>query len=247
MNMCNVCVVIPVYNHEHAIAEVIAELKPFGLACILVNDGSSNECSTVLIKLAEQERHWITLIQRQKNGGKGSAVIDGFSLAFKNGFSHAIQIDADGQHKLADIHRFLKATEEYPERMILGQPSFDQSAPKKRLYGRVLTNVWIWINTLSFAIADGMCGFRCYPLAAVDDLLKSKKLSSGMDFDIEIVVRLYWQGLNVINILTELHYPSDGVSHFNMLQDNLLISRKHAQLFFGMLCRFPKLIVRNIV
>ena len=66
-----------------------------------------------------------------------------------------------------------------------------------------------------------------------------------MDFDIEIVVRLYWQGLGVINISTEVQYPMDGISHFKMLQDNLLISRKHAQLFFGMLWRFPQLLMRN--
>ena len=116
----------------------------------------------------------------------------------------------------------------------------------KRLYGRQFTNLWIWINTLSFDIADGMCGFRCYPLTAVEQLLKSRKIGLRMDFDIDIVVRLYWQGLEVINIPTEVQYPMDGVSHFKMLQDNLLISKKHAQLFFGMLWRLPKLIIRKL-
>lgn len=165
--------------------------------------------------------------------------------AIAGGFSHAIQIDADGQHRLSDIDRFLAASEQHPEKLILGKPRFDATVPKKRLYGRQFTNLWIWINTLSFAIADGMCGFRCYPLAAIDKLLKSVQLGQRMDFDIEVAVRLYWQGADVINIDTDIHYPSDGISHFQMLQDNLLISRKHAQLFFGMLWRLPRLLLRH--
>ena len=238
--------IIPVYNHPEAIVPVVEALKPFGLPCYLVNDGSSAHCTAVLRRIANQEKDWITLYERDRNGGKGAAVMDGLQLAIAAGFSHAIQIDADGQHRLADINRFLAASEQHPDDLILGKPRFDATVPKKRLYGRQFTNLWIWINTLSVAIADGMCGFRCYPLAAADKLLKSVQLGQRMDFDIEIVVRLYWQGLNVINIDTEVQYPLDGISHFHMIQDNLLISRKHAQLFFGMLWRLPRLLLRHL-
>jgi len=240
------CVIVPVYNHEAAIEQVIEKLKPFKLPCILVNDGSSEACTTLLQKIAKQQSEWISLIERPINGGKGAAVIDGFIAAIEQGFSHAIQIDADGQHQFNDISVFIKASKEFPDRLIAGKPIFDLSVPKKRLYGRQFTNLWIWINTLSFTIADGMCGFRCYPLAAVNKVLSSTKVGQRMDFDIDIIVRLYWQGVDVINIETEVQYPMDGVSHFKMLQDNVLISKKHAQLFFGMLWRFPKLILRKI-
>jgi glycosyltransferase involved in cell wall biosynthesis len=239
------CVIIPVYNHPEAIAHVVRQLKPFELPCFLVNDGSSEQCSAVLRRIAGQEKDWITLHEREQNGGKGAAVMDGLQLAIVHGFSHAIQIDADGQHRLADLSRFLAASTQHPDKLILGKPLFDATVPKKRLYGRQITNLWIRINTLSLAIADGMCGFRCYPLAAVDKLLKSVQLGKRMDFDVEVVVRLYWQGVDVINIETEVQYPLDGISHFQMLQDNLLISRKHAQLFFGMLWRLPRLILRH--
>jgi glycosyltransferase involved in cell wall biosynthesis len=239
------CVIIPVYNHQEAIGQVVEQLKPFGLPCYLINDGSSEPCSLVLRDIAEQEQDWITLYERERNGGKGAAVMDGLQLAIAGGFSHAIQVDADGQHKLEDISRLLAASEQQPDQLILGKPRFDVTVPKGRLYGRQFTNLWIWINTLSFAIADGMCGFRCYPLVAVDPLLQAVQLGRHMDFDIEIVVRLYWQGVDVINIETEVQYPLDGISHFKMLQDNLLISRKHAQLFFGMLYRLPRLLLRH--
>ncbi len=239
------CVIVPVYNHEEAVGRVVAQLKPYGFPCYLVNDGSSPACTQVLRELAERENDWITLLERPANGGKGAAVTEGLWQAIADGFSHALQIDADGQHDPDDIGRFVAASERHPEKLILGRPRFDASAPKGRLYGRRFTNLWIAINTLSSAIGDGMCGFRCYPLAAVNRLLDSARLGQRMDFDIEIVVRLYWQGVDVVNIDTDVRYPLDGVSHFKLLKDNLLISRKHAQLFFAMLPRIPLLLARR--
>lgn len=239
------CIIIPVYNHEHAISRVVARLKDYGLPCLLVNDGSSAACSTVLADIARQEAGWITLINLPENGGKGAAVIVGFKEALRLGFTHALQIDADGQHDCKDIGKFIETSRLHPEAMILGKPRFDAGAPKSRLYGRQFTNLWIWINTLSFAIADGMCGFRLYPLAAVQKLISTTPISRRMDFDIDIVVRLFWQGVDAINIETAVDYPYDGVSHFKLWRDNVMISTIHAKLFFGMLKRLPALLLRH--
>ncbi|TRW89648.1 glycosyltransferase family 2 protein [Candidatus Methylobacter oryzae] len=240
------CVVIPVYNHEAAIPQVLAKLKRFGIPTFLVNDGSSALCSQVLADCAEREADWLTLINRPENGGKGAAVLDGFKAAQAGGFSHAIQIDADGQHDLNDIPAFIEAGRQHPESLILGQPLFDSSAPKSRVYGRRIANLWVWINTLSFAVADSMCGFRLYPLNAAAELAKSVRIARGMDFDIDILVRLYWQGVDVINMPTRVNYPYDGVSHFKLWQDNARISKAHAKLFFGMLLRIPQLLGRRL-
>ena len=238
------CLVMPVYNHQHAIVQMRDALKAVKLPCFLINDGSSEGCTRILREIAAKEK-WVILHERAENGGKGAAVMDGLKLSIKQGFTHAIQIDADGQHCLEDIIKFQKASEQQPDKLILGVPKYDENVPKGRLYGRQLTNLWIWINTLSFAIKDGMCGFRCYPLSAVDKVLKSANLGQRMDFDIEIVVRLYWQGVDVVNIETQVNYPLDGVSHFKMFQDNVLISKKHTQLFFAMLPRIPSLLLRH--
>jgi glycosyltransferase involved in cell wall biosynthesis len=240
-----ICVIVPVYNHENAILHVVGKLKAYEIPCLLVNDGSSIACSKVLADCARNESTWITLISRSENGGKGTAVVDGFKEAMRLGFSHAIQIDADGQHDLNDIPEFIEASRLNPEAMILGTPIFDDSVPKERLYGKKITNLWIGINTLSFSIADGMCGFRLYPLAAVERLISKTLIAKRMDFDIDIVVRLYWQGLEVINIPTAVTYPCDGISHFKLWRDNLMISTTHARLFFGMLIRIPQLLGRH--
>jgi glycosyltransferase involved in cell wall biosynthesis len=239
------CIVIPVYNHEAAIPYVLARLKSFAIPTFLINDGSSMLCSRILADCAEREPDWLILINRPENGGKGAAVLDGFKAAQALGFSHAIQIDADGQHDVNDIPAFLEAGKHHPEALILGQPLFDKTAPKSRVYGRIIANLWVWINTLSLAIADSMCGFRLYPLAAVEKLSAGTVIARGMDFDIDILVRLYWQGVDVVNIPTGVNYPYDGVSHFKLWGDNLMISKTHAKLFFGMLLRMPQLLSRQ--
>ncbi len=239
------CLIVPIFNHENTIANVIEKLKVFELPCFLVNDGSSIACSQVLADCADKESSWLTLITRPVNGGKGAAVIDGFTAAIRQGFDYAIQIDADGQHDTNAIPEFLAASKQHPNAMILGQPVFDASVPKNRLYGRQVTNIWIAINTLSFAIADGMCGFRLYPLSAVNRLISSTSIGQRMDFDIDIVVRLYWQGVNVVNLPTAVRYPIDGISHFRLWRDNVMISQTHARLFFGMLIRIPQLLFRH--
>lgn len=242
-----ICAVIPVFNHGEAIGEVVAAIKRHSLFCILIDDGSDLRCETVLATLADQNRRDVHLERLSVNQGKGAAMMAGFRAAFRLGYTHVLQIDADGQHDARDIPNFLKLSMEHPTRLICGQPMFDDSVPKGRLYGRYLTTIWVWINTLSFSIRDAMCGFRIYPLASTVKLINDVKLGNRMDFDIEVLVRLYWRGIRIINQPTHVTYPSDGVSHFKIWRDNVMISRLHTRLFFGMLVRFPLLIWRKII
>ena len=123
---------------------------------------------------------------------------------------------------------------------------YDASVPKGRLYGRYITHVWVWINTLSFEIRDSMCGFRVDPLKVTVAVLDGANIGRRMDFDIEVLVRLVWRGLRLVNLPTRVTYPLDGISHFKALRDNVLISRMHARLFFGMLVRSPLLLLRKV-
>ncbi|WP_308446350.1 glycosyltransferase family 2 protein [Iodobacter sp.] len=243
MSLIKICVVIPVYNHGAAIGAVVASVQRHGLHCILVDDGSDANCAAVLDQL---EATGITLIRLAKNQGKGGAMIAGFRSASALGYSHVLQIDADGQHNTADIPKFVVLAQQNQPALICGCPVYDESVPKARLYGRYATHIWVWINTLSLAIKDSMCGFRVYPLAPTIALFDSTNIGKRMDFDIEVAVRLHWRGMPVINQPTRVSYPSDGISHFKVLKDNLLISRMHAQLFAGMLLRSPLLIWRKI-
>lgn len=241
--MHNPCAVIPVYNHETAVPAVVAALQAAGLPCVLVDDASSPACSAVLTELALQEH--IYLVRLAVNQGKGGAVMAGLREASRLGFTHALQVDADGQHDLSDVTTFIQASQHSPEALICGYPQYDASVPKGRLYARYLTHVWVWINSLSLRIPDSMCGFRVYPLAPTLALLDSVKLGKRMDFDPEILVRLAWRNQPMQWLATKVHYPQDGLSHFRLFHDNALISAMHTKLFFGMLVRLPSILWRR--
>lgn len=234
------CVLIPVYDHEHAIGAVVRAVLQHEVPCILVDDGSADACASVLRAL-----DGVDLLRHPVNRGKGAAVQTGFAHAARAGYTHVLQIDADGQHCIADIPRFLAMARAHPQAVIAGCPVYDESVPALRFYARYLTHICVWINTLSFAIRDSMCGFRLYPIAPVMALTVRQPIGRRMNFDTDILVRLYWAGLEVVNLPTRVGYPSDGVSHFRMWRDNLLITRMHATLFFGMLLRLPLLLARK--
>ena len=230
------CFVVPVFNHsEHAIL-LIQRLAPIGLQTFMVNDGSDPPSRAALHNIGN--RHdWIQIIDHAENRGKGAAVLTGLGAARAQGYSHAVQIDADGQHDTDDIPRFLALAKANLEAVIAGCPVYDASVPKARLYARYITHVWVWIETLSFSIRDSMCGFRVYPLEPVMRLAETVRLGRRMDFDTDILVRLFWEGVPIISQPTKVAYPADGQSHFRLWHDNCLISWMHTRLVFGMLWR----------
>jgi glycosyltransferase involved in cell wall biosynthesis len=240
----NTCIIIPFYNHAGAIAHVVEGLRALGLPCRIVDDGSDEPSRQELARIASRES-WVTVQHLPVNGGKGAAVMAGCDAALASGFTHALQIDADGQHAIADAARLLEVSRRDPSAMVSGEAMYDASAPRSRRYGRYLTHVWVWINTLSLDIRDSMCGLRVYPLAATCAVWRGAQLGRRMDFDTEIMVRLHWSGVHIITVPTQVTYPRDGVSHFRMLKDNAHISWMHTRLFFGMLRRLPSLLARR--
>lgn len=233
------CVVIPVYNHEHALPIVVERLLPYGLSCILINDGSSQACREVMLDLVSKYDH-VSMVEHTVNQGKGAAVKTGLQAAQEQGFSHALQLDADGQHDTSDVPKFIELASLHPEKIINGNALYDDSVPKLRFYGRYLTHALVWLNTGSMAIKDTMCGFRVYPVAATLAVLNKYSVGDRMDFDTEIIVRSVWDGMQTVEVPTKVHYPLDGVSHFKMFKDNLYMIIMHIRLLFSRAIQFPK-------
>ena len=243
--MTSVCAVIPVYDHERAVGRMVESLRQQGLTVFLVDDGSGPSCAAELKRLADADAE-VRLLRLPENQGKGAAVMAGLAAAASAGFSHALQIDADGQHDPTDLPRFVAAADVDPQSLVCGRPVFDASIPRHRFYLRYLTHVMVWLNTLSFDIPDSMCGLRLYPLSVVLPILTAEPPGRRMDFDSEVLVRLHWRGVRMQWVPTQVCYPVDGISHFRLVRDNWLITRMHTRLFFGMLRRSPRLLARKL-
>ncbi|RPI63757.1 MAG: glycosyltransferase family 2 protein, partial [Lysobacterales bacterium] len=113
-----VCVVVPVYNHGEPLRVTAARLAEFGLPVLVVDDGSDEATKAAIADVAA--RHCVEVVTLASNSGKGHAVMAGLRAAAQRGFTHAIQVDADGQHDLRDLPRLLAVAKSAPAALICG-------------------------------------------------------------------------------------------------------------------------------
>lgn len=241
-----VCIVVPHYDHLEQFRRFLPRLAAAGLPLVVVDDASPPGVADALAALLGSFDVNATLVRHAENLGKGGAVATGMRVALDAGFSHALQIDADGQHDSACIGAFLEAARGQPDTIVCGEPVFDESQSVLRHYARYITLVFTWIETLGTEIRDAMCGFRLYPLTPVVGILDRAPIGHRMAFDPELLVRSVWAGLHLEYIPIRVVYPDDGRSHFHYLRDNIGISWMHTRLLVGMLPRLPLLLARKL-
>ncbi len=238
------CVVIPHYRHHEPLIHMLKTLTDFELDILVIDDASGAEIIGQLeIETAKHER--VSLIQRVENGGKGAAMMTGLREAHERGYSHVISLDADGQHDSNDVPELLQRSQSHPDSLFTGYPIFGDDIPASRLYGRMLTNYLVQFVTSSRMVRDAMCGFRAYPLARVLPLCDAIGYRTRMEFDVEILVRACWAGLDVRAMETAVTYPQDGQSHFNLVADNVRLVAMHVLLILGGLIRLPRTLWRR--
>lgn len=238
------CFIIPCYQHSKTLGALLLELQKYNFKAFVVNDGS-DEVNTMQITKACSEHPWVELLEHSENRGKGAAVMAGLTKAGEQGYTHAIQIDSDAQHDVSKVKELLALSEGDPTSLVMGLPQYDESVPKARLWGRYLTHFWVWVETLSFKIKDSMCGFRVYPVAATLAVINDNHIGQRMDFDIEILVRLFWAGVPMQQVPVKVVYPVGGTSSFKMFDDNCLITKMHTKLFFSMFYKMPLFFLRG--
>ncbi len=239
-----ICAIVPVYRHEKTSRRVVESLVNLNVPVILIDDGNAPEGREILVQIAKDFAD-VELVTHKCNRGKGAAMRSGMEAAVAAGFTHALQVDADGQHDMEAIPFFINEVREHPDDFICGYPEYDESVPKAREQGRKITNFWVAIETLSLKIPDAMCGFRIYPLASSWPVMKCLR-NNRMGVDIESIVRLAWAGLQMRFFPIKVRYPEDGVSNFRMFHDNVVISMTHTMLCFGMLIRLPLILTRRL-
>lgn len=236
-------VLIPSYNSGPKLADTLLAARAVWGPVWVVIDGSTDSSAGPINKLAHEDPG-VRVITRARRGGKGQAVLDGLSEAERAGFTHALIMDADGQHPSDRITSFMAQSMEQPDAVILGRPVFDHSAPRIRLWGRRIANWCARFVTLGSDIGDALFGFRVYPIAPLRSLMSRSGSMRGFDFDPEAAIRLTWLGHPVLNLGAPVQYFSrreGGVSHFRYGRDNLLLSWMYLRLLIELGVRWPDL------
>lgn len=239
-------VVIPTYRHVTRLPAIVAHLSAQGWPVLIVDDGNGPEAAAAIAALHAPDRN-VTVERRDQNGGKGAAMKTGFEAAARLGWTHVLQVDADGQHDIDAAPRLMDLSRQHPRAVICGVPRYDASVPKARKIGRYITHVWVWIETMSGEISDSMCGFRCYPLSDTLAVLRREVVGDRMDFDTEILVHLHWRGLRIVETPVGVTYPEGNVSNFDIWRDNVRISLMHTRLAIQAPVRAPIRMVRRLM
>ncbi len=241
-------VLLPAYNPGPRLAGVVAEVLRHWRPVLLVVDGSTDGSHLPVIAMAEREPG-LRVLELPRNGGKGAAVLAGLRDAVAHGLTHALVMDADGQHPAASIAGFMAASQRQPGALILGRPVFGSDVPPARLYGRKLSVGLVRLETLGRAIDDSLFGFRVYPARPLLDVLGPRRGGRRFDFDTEAAVRLVWSGLPAVNLAAPVRYfaaSEGGVSHFRYGRDNFRLAWMHARLIAELiLCRLPAAVFRR--
>lgn len=241
-------VLIPSYNTGAKLIETVREARAYWHPVWVIIDGSTDGTGVELERLAAHDPG-LRVLTQPRRCGKGAAILVGLNAAQANGFTHALTMDADGQHPAAEIRNFMAASQNEPRSLILGLPVFDASAPSLRVIGRRVSNWWANLETLWAGIGDSLCGFRVYPIADLRAVMEKSQWMRRFDFDPEAAVRLCWRGLRPVNKPAAIRYfrsEEGGVSHFNYLRDNILLAWMHSRLLVGFFARLPLLVARRV-
>lgn len=240
-------VLIPSYDTGDKVLETVRDARRFWEPVWVVVDGSTDGTAEQLQALARADAG-LRVFVLPHNQGKGAAVLHGLRAAVAQGYSHVLTMDADGQHAAERIPAFMQISAQQPEALVLGKPIFDASAPRLRVVGRRISNWWANLETLWAGIGDSLFGMRVYPATALLQVMESQRWMRRFDFDVEAAVRLVWGGARPVNLPAPVRYfrhEEGGVSHFNYVRDNALLSGMHVRLLVGFLLRLPLLLNRR--
>jgi glycosyltransferase involved in cell wall biosynthesis len=241
-------VVIPSYDTGPLVYATVRAARAAWAPVWVVVDGSRDGTAEGLLAMAAEDPG-LRVDVLARNVGKGAAVLHGLAAARAAGFTHALTMDADGQHPADLIGAFMAQSAAHPGAMILGRPVFDASAPLLRVRGRRISNAWANLETLGAGIDDSLYGFRVYPIAPLVEIMRGQTWMRRFDFDTEAVVRLAWRGVMPINLAAPVKYlraDEGGISHFRYGRDNALLTWMHLRLLLGFAMRLPLLAVRRL-
>jgi glycosyltransferase involved in cell wall biosynthesis len=220
------CVIIPTYNNDRTLEQVIRGVLEFTADVIVVNDGATDQTPDILKKFDS-----LTVITIPKNRGKGVALRLGFRHALKQGFRYAITIDSDGQHYPGDLLKFINKIGEEPDAVIIGARNMeDDNVPGTSSFGHKFSIFWFRVET-GLKVPDIQSGHRLYPL---EKLEKMRFFGSKYEFEVEVLVRLAWKDVNITSVPVKVYYAPKGerISHFRKFRDFTRVSIANTFLVF---------------
>ncbi len=225
-------IAIPAYNNAGTVKRVVQDALETGAEVMVVDDGSTDGTADRLDALP------VHIIRHDRNMGKGAAILSALHACREKGVTHMVTLDADGQHDPRDVPRFIAAIKSNPHAFLVGNRNFNRmTTPWVSRFGRRFSNFWFRLQT-GRSLQDTQCGFRAYPVVALDRLrLRERHFS----FEIEVLVKAAWAGVPLQDVTVSVFYPekSERVSHFHPFTDNLRLTLLNTRLTLRSMVPWP--------
>ncbi len=224
---------IPLYNHAATLRGVVERAIQCDFAVLVVDDGSTDAGLQTLEGLP------VLTIRLEKNRGKGAAILTGAKEAARRRYSKILTLDADGQHHPEEAHLLCREAEKHatPVIVIGARRMIQETVPRSSHFGRAFSNFWVHLEC-GRELSDTQSGMRLYP---VKELLTLNLSRLRYDFEIEVLVKAVWAGVEVVTVDISVHYPipEERISHFHKLKDNWRLTVLHTSLILRRFLPWP--------
>ena len=185
------CILIPAFNEEPNIGEVVKKAKIFGYEVIVIDDGSSDNTGEV------SKAQGALIIKHERNLGKGRSLQDGFKYALMHGFEVVITMDGDGQHRPESIPNFIEKAKSSDAGLIIGNR---MKNTKEMPLIRVLTNrfmSWLISKKVHQKVPDTQCGYRLIRRKIIEEVSLN---SSNFEIESEVIIKAARLGVKIESI-----------------------------------------------
>ena len=237
-----ICVIVPTYNNEKTIVDVLQRIQAYTHNIIVVNDGSTPETLAAIRTLTELP----DIVDYAPNRGKGYALIQGFRRALELGYRYAVTIDSDGQHFPEDIPVIIDCHSANKDALVVGSRNLTaDNMPSRNTFANKFSNFWFRLQT-GIPLEDTQSGFRLYPLETIN---LRWPITPRYEAELELLVFSAWRGVPVVFVPVRVYYPPEGerVSHFRPFWDFFRITVLNSVLTIISLFSFiPARILRKI-
>ena len=238
-----ICVLVPTFNNQGSLQRVMQEILQAGWPLWVIDDGSTDGTGQLL----QSWQSKVHVISYQPNRGKAYALEQGFKAALEAGYTHAITMDADGQHLVEDLPALAAFAAEHPDTVVVGARMKEDKQGQKAgsAFANRFSNFWFHVQT-AIPLQDTQCGLRIYPLHAVQGI---RVLGRRYEGELELLVRLAWRGWNEQSLPVHVYYPpqAERVSHFRPVTDFARISVLNTLLtLLALLYGLPARLVHRI-
>jgi glycosyltransferase involved in cell wall biosynthesis len=215
------CVLIPAFNEELHIAEVVGGVRRHVGKVIVVDDGSVDRTAEIAASSGAE------VIRHEKNLGKGASLKTGMKKAFAEGFDPVIIVDADAQHDPAEIPLFLEAARRGEADVVVGnRMGSTKGMPPVRYLTNLITSFFISLLA-GQRVPDSQCGYRLIRKNAFE---KMRLKTARYETEGEMLIEAARAGCRIDSIPVKTIYGIEK-SAINPFRDTF---------------RFVRLVIRNM-